>query len=230
MLDANNFDQILKVESKYCHLESFSFDPAEDVLVLHMFGSATYNGSKDGTERTIHCFEKVKERMKDSNANGPCPAPKSVKSGIEMHLALLYSDGRDMEKAIASHRWLLAHCNRHEVVKKYLTHLSSNFNRFENFEYVIELLEGFMDMMETVQVIHDKNAWLNVECNEGMNEVQHEVRGAHDCSPAEVVFLFLVWVLETVVRQETNSQERCSLFLLLGYFKPARHKSSVRIK
>ena len=55
-------------------------------------------------------------------------------------------------------------------------------------------------LSKSVEIFYEKNAWLNVECNEGTNEVQPEVRGAHCCSPAELVFLFPVWVLQTAVR------------------------------
>ena len=53
-----------------------------------------------------------------------------------------------MEKAISSYRLVLAHCNRHEVTADHVIQLSRNFNRFE---YTIEALEGFMDMMETLE-------------------------------------------------------------------------------
>ena len=55
-------------------------------------------------------------------------------------------------------------------------------------------------LSKSVDIFYEKNAWLNVECNEGTNEVQPEVLGAHCCSPTELVFLFPVWVLQTAVR------------------------------
>jgi hypothetical protein len=56
-----------------------------------------------------------------------------------------------MEKAISLHRWLLANGSRHEVPAKYMINLSSNFNRFEKVKYTVEVLEGTMDMMETLE-------------------------------------------------------------------------------
>jgi len=40
LLDARNFDEILKVESKYRHLDTFSDNPAENAYVLSGFGLA----------------------------------------------------------------------------------------------------------------------------------------------------------------------------------------------
>ena len=65
-----------------------------------------------------------------------------------MQLAGLYSEDRDMEKAISSHRWFLANGNRHQVKANYLINLSNNFNRFKKFEYAIEVLVG-MDVIGT---------------------------------------------------------------------------------
>ncbi len=70
---------------------------------------------------------------------------------IELNLAISYSERRDMEKAISSHRGLLEDCNRHQVVATYVINLSNNFNRFDKFEYAIEVLEGCMYMMKTVE-------------------------------------------------------------------------------
>jgi len=75
----------------------------------------------------------------------------AFKSAIEMYLASLYSKGRDMEKAISSHRGFLENCFRHEVTAKYVICLSGNFNQFKKFEYAIEVLEGSMDMIKTVE-------------------------------------------------------------------------------
>ena len=47
--------------------------------------------------------ERTKERMEDANAGDRREAPKSIIPGIGIHIALLYSEGRDMEKAISSH-------------------------------------------------------------------------------------------------------------------------------
>jgi len=154
LMDARNFENILKVESKYRHLSNFSEDPDRDAYVLTAFGRANYDGSEDETRlnRAIDYYERAKERMEDSNSNYyRHQKQKSLKSEIGMCLGPLYSDGRDMEKAISSHRWYFENCSRHEVKAMYVIYLSGNFNRFEKFEYAIEVLEGSMDLMETVE-------------------------------------------------------------------------------
>jgi len=127
LTDANKVDEILKVESKYSHLNTFSDDPDKDAYVLYAFGSAIFDsGSKDDEIRLDHVidyFERAKERVEDSNAcdrRDRREAQKSFKVGIETYLVGLYSDGRDMEKAIYSHRWLLENCSRHEVKAIYV--------------------------------------------------------------------------------------------------------------
>ena len=156
-MDANKFDEILKVESKYRHLDAFSNDPAEDALVLYAFGCAIQLDSKDEIcfERAIHYYERAKERIDadaDADVDDRRQTQKSLKSQIGMNLAGLYSEGRDMEKAISLHRWLLENGNRHEVVAGYVVNISDQFNRFDKFEYTIEVLEGSMDMMETFEL------------------------------------------------------------------------------
>ena len=68
-----------------------------------------------------------------------------------MQLAGSYSEGRDMEKAISSHRWFLENGNRHRVAAICVITISHNFNRFKKFDYAIEVLEGCIDMMETLE-------------------------------------------------------------------------------
>ena len=63
---AHKYDEILKVESKYRHLDTFRDDPVEDVYILDAFGSAKYASwyrSKDDIccERAIHYYERAKE-------------------------------------------------------------------------------------------------------------------------------------------------------------------------
>jgi len=50
LLDAHNFDKILKVESKYSHLDTFSTDPVEYTYVVYAFGCAN-NASQACCER-----------------------------------------------------------------------------------------------------------------------------------------------------------------------------------
>ena len=151
LLEGEKYDEILKLELEYCHLGTFSDDPAKDALVLYAFGTAHHDPmSKDEIclNRAIHKFERAKERIEDANANDQHQSQKSVKSLKSK--AFLYSEGRsDMEKTISSHRWLLQNCNRYEVPAKYVIHLSHNFNRFDKFEYTIEVLEESMHMLDT---------------------------------------------------------------------------------
>jgi len=148
LMEALNFDEILKIESEYRHLDTFDYDAVEDAYVLHAFGRAYYANLQDQNckDRATHYYERAKERMEDAEVVNQ----KSLKSEIGMHLASLYSEARDMEKSISSHRWFLEHGNRHEVTANYVNRLSGNFNRFEKFEYTIEVLEGSMDVIETL--------------------------------------------------------------------------------
>jgi len=151
LMNDRGIETLLKIESKYRHLDTFSDDPEKDAYILYAFGHAKYHCSEEETRlnRVIHYYERAKERMEDSNADDQPEAQMKLKSEIGMHLALLYSDDRDMEKAISSYRWLLVNCNRHNIEAVCVNLLSRNFNQFKKFEYTIEVLEGSMDMMET---------------------------------------------------------------------------------
>jgi len=153
-MDPYNWEKILEVESKYRHLDSFSDNPVEDVLVLHAFGRANYECSKDEIcyDRSIDYFERAKERVGvlGPNAGDQHQQIQLLKRKIGICLVSLYAGGRDMEKAISSHRWFLD-CNRHKVKAMYVNRLSRKFNGFGKFEYAIEVLEGSMGMMETVE-------------------------------------------------------------------------------
>ena len=156
LMDARNYEEILRVESKYRHLDhTFSDDPVIDAYVLTAFGRANFMSSKRDDiswERGIHYYERAKERI-DAHAGGHRQAHESIKPGIGKNLAVLYSKHPDtMEKAISSHRWwFLANCCRQQVTADYLINLSNNFNKYKKFEYTIEVLEGSMDIMETLK-------------------------------------------------------------------------------
>jgi len=152
-MKAHNFEEILKVETKYRHLDSFNDDPTKDACVRYAFGLANYHVSaKDEIclDRAIDYYERAKERMEEVSSDRH-ETQEYIIPEIGMHLALLYSHGRDMEKAMSSHRWFLANCNRHQVAANYVIDLSYNFNQFEKFEYTIEVLEGSMDGMKTFE-------------------------------------------------------------------------------
>jgi len=94
----------LKVESKYCHLDTFSDDPVEDVYVLYAFGCANNANPQDEAclNRAIRYYERAKERMVYDQYQSRI---SMMKTAIGMNLPQLYSNGRDMERAISSHRW-----------------------------------------------------------------------------------------------------------------------------
>ena len=160
-MDAHNFYQVLKLESKYRHLDSFSFDPFEDLEILHAFGAANNASPHDEAcfNRAIHYYEKAKERIEDAYANAidqyqhriiMIKRITMIKITIGMNLPQLYA-GRDMEKTISSYRWLLANCSRSEVTAQYVIQLSNHFNRCEKFEYAMEVLEGSLHMVKTFE-------------------------------------------------------------------------------
>ena len=153
LMEAHNFEKILKIESKYRHLDTFSNDPVEDSYVFTSFGHVNHVHSQGEAciQRVIDYYERAKERMEDASYYEQYHSRISMmKATIGYNLPQLYSEGRDMEKAISSHRWLLENCNSncHEYPANYVIHLSGNFIRFEKFEYAIEVLEGSMDMIE----------------------------------------------------------------------------------
>ena len=66
-LIADKYDEILKVESKYRHLDTFSDYPPQDVLIFHAFVGCCAHGTmkaqqeeSDCMERAIHYFERAK--------------------------------------------------------------------------------------------------------------------------------------------------------------------------
>jgi hypothetical protein len=122
-VEARKFDEILKVEAKYRHFDTFSNDPTEDAFVLYAMGCANDACSPNETcclERASYYYEKAKERIEDADANDQRQKQKAfLKSEIGIYFALLYSKGRDMEKAISFHRWFLVNrSNRHDVSVK----------------------------------------------------------------------------------------------------------------
>ena len=190
LMMARKYDEILKVESKYRHLDTFGDDPVEDVYVLYAFGRAKYDCSKGETcmECVIYYYERAKERMKDENAT---EHRHPLNSKIGMHLALLYSDDRDMEKAISSYRWLLVNCNRHNIEAGCVNLLSRNFNQFKKFEYTIEVLEGSMDMMETFDEKIQARIYLihaYIGCGEFL-----KAKAAHKKRPQNIIYRCVAW-------------------------------------
>ena len=149
-----NLNQLLKLELKYRHLDSFSDNPNQDIEVLYAFGAA-HNASQQKEaclNRAIHYYERVKERIEDANPDDLYPQRVfMLKETIGMNLPHLYAKGRDMEKAISSHRWFLANVSRHEVTADYVMQLSNHFIQFDKFEYAIEVLEGSMHTMKTFE-------------------------------------------------------------------------------
>ena len=64
-MDAQKYDEILKVELKYRHLDNFSDGPVTDAVLLYAFGRANHEYSKDEAcvNRAIDYYERSKERM-----------------------------------------------------------------------------------------------------------------------------------------------------------------------
>ena len=150
LLRARKYDEILKVESKYRHLDTFSNNSAKEVVVLTTFGMMNKKSSQKEMclDLAIDYYERA-FKVLTSIQDEAFQAQNTFKIEVGMSLAHLFSEGRDMEKSISSHRWLIANCNRDQVTANYMIQLSHNFSRFEKYEYMIEVLEGSMHMMKT---------------------------------------------------------------------------------
>ena len=94
-----------------------------------------------------------------------------------------------MDKAISSHRWFLANGNHDKVSANYVNCLGDNFNRFDKFEYTIEVLEGCMDAMKTLEEEAQAETILilaYIECGEFLkaraaNKKRRPSTDIHDC-------------------------------------------------
>ena len=93
-----------------------------------------------------------------------------------MNLAGSYSEVVDMSKGIYSHKWFLQRCNRVEVMALYPNCLSRNFSQFGKHEFTIEVLEEFMDVLETFEekdelelIVYLIEAYIEYEVGEGGN-------------------------------------------------------------
>jgi hypothetical protein len=63
LMEARNFDEVLKVESKYRHLDTFSNVPEDEINILYAFGCAhEIQYEEQGcSNRAIHYFERIKD-------------------------------------------------------------------------------------------------------------------------------------------------------------------------
>ena len=145
---------LLKIEQNYRYCDTFSDDPAEDVSIRNVFGNVHMMEVEGAcSDRAIQYFERARATIEsESNADDKFQALVSSSiPAIAMKLAGLYSDGRDLEKAISSHRWLLENCKRDQVPIEYLHTLCSNFRLLERWSFVIEVLGEFVHKPGTFQ-------------------------------------------------------------------------------
>jgi len=131
LFDADKFDEIRRLESKYGHLETFGNDPKEEFYIQYAFGAAhaTAVGSSEErdqhwdfhSDRSIQYFERIAETMENSNIEEEFQGMVSWKPTLMKNLATLYAGrGREMEKAISAHRWFFANSNRDDVEELYI--------------------------------------------------------------------------------------------------------------
>lgn len=187
---AGKYDQVLEFESKYADLQQqqASFvvhdhdDPPvlDDVHMMFAFGASNMKRGTGYLDRAIDYWERGRELIDNitncwNELDQVSQAQISTtRANIGMNLPLVYSEGPAtmMEKAISSHRWYIADLNRDKLQAEYLYGLSRNFHRFRKYEYAIEVLEGAMDFMETLESVEDHAALLfrlssaYVECDE----------------------------------------------------------------
>jgi len=145
---AKKLDEIRKIESKCRHLDSFSDDPLENIYILHAFGHAMYDPDNDDEDNCLSRAILYLERAKlicNTNQDERFQAVfLQFRRYVEIHLSLCYSsDDHDMEKAISSFRWLVENCERGYVQSEHgkLSMLSSNFSKFKQYGYAIEVSE-----------------------------------------------------------------------------------------
>jgi len=159
---AQDFNEILKLESRWGHLKTFGEcdDPEENVLILHAFGSAVL---RDNNKKSaMHYYQKAMDIM-NSNPNEEFHSRVSeLKYSLAMNLARTYSFYEDSDRTITVHRWLLRNCKRNKVLTSlsYILYVSRNFTKKNEHEYAIEVLEGFVDTLETFKMT-DRVTFLN---------------------------------------------------------------------
>ena len=151
---SKNLDELSKLESQYQHLDSFSDDPYADAWIVHAFGTTVFNkhmqrNDSNDLDRSILYLERSKEIVKTLSADNQDSFLQCLCYG-EMSLSLCYSfDGRDMEKAISSYRWILENCTRDYMQAEYhgLPNLMRNFNKFKRYDYAVEVSKELRHML-----------------------------------------------------------------------------------
>ena len=157
---AQDFDTILKLESRWGHLKTFGVrdDPTENVLILHAFGTGLL---KEGnTKRSMLYYQKAMDIMNSNPDEEFHSQVSELKDSLGMNLARAYSRCKDADKTITIHRWFLQNCNRNKAVINYILYLGRNFTTWNEHEYAIEVFEGFVDMLETFEM-RDRVIFLN---------------------------------------------------------------------
>lgn len=130
----------------------------ENVLILHTFGSGLL---KEGNKkRSMHHYQKAMDIMNSNPDEKFHSQVSELKHSLGMNMARYYSSCKDADKTITIHRWFLRNCNRDTVVINYILCLGRNFTNCYEHEYAIEVLEGFVDMLETFEM-SDQVIFLN---------------------------------------------------------------------
>jgi len=127
--EANKYNEILKIESKWGNLVTSHDKPLLDLYFLYHFGRAYQLHSQEQAEDpsiyrkcTVHHYQRFVDLF-DSNAGNEEVQVHllSFIPNVGIRLFLLYSQDGNTEKAISTHRcWLLANCNCEEVLMKYV--------------------------------------------------------------------------------------------------------------
>jgi len=132
LLAASKFDEVSALEEQYRHLHIFCIDPFKDVFILHSFGNVIMNKEEDWGPAISYL-----ERSRDLIVNNPDEDFQAqfpnLTQGIELELAICYSEFHDVEKSIAAYRWVLENSEREYVQTEYrhICHLGRNFIKFK---------------------------------------------------------------------------------------------------
>lgn len=152
LFHANRDVDILNIESQYGRLDTFCDEPSHDVLIHYIFGTASMELKRSAWgDCTVYHYQRAMDIINSNNDRKFHTQISYLKVSFGQRLAVLYSDKGDMEKSISSYRWFLEIFNRDEMEVTDALQLCENFSEFKRYDYAIGVLEGYIDMLESIK-------------------------------------------------------------------------------